>query len=461
VFTVAWPIADIRPGEELTRDWMHGMRDLTDKYTRELVWFGAPQHRNMCISAYERWRSHYDRDDVLFEHTSYSEDRGTFSLNISSPNDRSKRAFLGNNSLRASVDTRSLRAVRAVDGRRLRVLTETQVIASNLDSRFFEVVDNWSQADIIFMSHVHSDFETLLPHQVMNQQPREAAITSKALLVNAIRSFHGVETDWFPLTFNLHDEAPAFVGYCLEQFEQSEPKGDPSELRHWVADSSTATLWVVRPWSQAVHTPLVFTSNLAQIMRLKDGVPKLVSRYVLPIALCEGRKFSLRFVMIVEGRGSHFLIHLYNDFLVRMAEKEFTLDEDCLDDPRVHVTRHQSELRSEEFIRILETNHKCSWTEVLSSIRNTFRLLVTAVTEAAPPHSYETSPAGRGWYGVDVILTRDLRPVIMDVAFQPDCRTFLETNPNFYLETIDEMFDCGIVEEEDEELQGIRGFTII
>jgi hypothetical protein len=42
------------------------------------------------------------------------------------------------------------------------------------------------------------------------------------------------------------------------------------------------------------------------------------------------------------------------------------------------------------------------------------------------------SPLGFTRYGVDIIITRDLRPQLLEVTFAPDCSRAVKTDPHFY-----------------------------
>ena len=121
---------------------------------------------------------------------------------------------------------------------------------------------------------------------------------------------------------------------------------------------------------------------------------------------------------------------LWNGFWTGVAHKPYTLAQD-LDDQFCHLTKmHFFGMTSsdqtvpnptpQEFIAHMETQPGFVWKTVLAKIRGVIKKTMLAAVARCPV--MRDQPQCRAIYGVDIMLTHDFEPRLLEVQFDPACK---------------------------------------
>ncbi|XP_026494343.1 tubulin--tyrosine ligase-like protein 12 [Vanessa tameamea] len=334
----------------------------------------------------------------------------------------------------------------------LKVFSEYEFINQHLTAPGFEIVDNENDADILWYTNHFKTFKELsaTPHKFVNQFPFEYVITIKDLLAIVARrgqkklnlDENNLETlpAWLPTTFNMKTELPKLIAYYIQRQKQG-------------LDNH----WICKPYNLARGLDTYISDNLDFLCRLPMSGPKVAQKYIENPVLFERQdvglvKFDVRYVILLKSVNPTVL-YVYNNFFLRLSNKEFTLDN--FDDYEKHFTvMNYSEgvplfkLLCEDFKAAwLEQYANYNWAEVEKSIFKMFSELFTAATAKDAPCGVAKSPQSRALYAADIMLSwnendkdKFIQPKLLEVNWMPDCRRACEYYPDFYNDIFSVMF---------------------
>ncbi|GJP34751.1 hypothetical protein CLOM_g19180 [Closterium sp. NIES-68] len=183
--------------------------------------------------------------------------------------------------------------------------------------------------------------------------------------------------------------------------------------------------WIMKPWNLARSMDATVSRHLAQILRLGETGPKVCQKYISRPALFNGRKFDMRFIVLLK-RLKPLEAYLSDVFWARIANKAYSQMEDSLSDFQTHFTvmnysGHKYEhVPTHEFVRAFEQQHNVTWQSIDQSVQRMLRELLAAAVTVHP----EMQPDGdtcRAIYGVDVMLDDQFQPKLLEVTYCPDC----------------------------------------
>lgn len=75
-------------------------------------------------------------------------------------------------------------------------------------------------------------------------------------------------------------------------------------------------LWIVKPWNMARTIDTTVTRSLPALIRLVETGPKICQKYIEDPALYQGKKFDLRYIVLVRSFRP-FSVFLSNAFWVK------------------------------------------------------------------------------------------------------------------------------------------------
>lgn len=401
-YTLLWPLEDVTKGAEVTRDYAYGESNLLLRRCRLLPWI----------------------PDAL---------EGVSSDTVEPP-DSYYEAIAHENKEQLPVKVQPYIFHK---DKIFKVFTDMSQVIDSLSHPRFQLTEEEEEADIIWTYHHIKDYRKLSeerPHVMLNQFPCESIVTTKDSLAAVARRVKGGPTpDWLPETFNLQTELPQFV----KQYQLRQHRGEDNH-------------WICKPWNLARGLDTHITNNLDYIIRLREGTPKVVCKYLDDPVLFNREetgmvKFDIRYMLMLRSV-QPLRLYVYNVFWLRFANRVFSLDH--FDDYQKHFTVMNytegvelKQVHYDEFIPMFEKQYpQYSWKEVEAELFNAFKELFQAACSRPSPlgiHPYQSS---RAIYAVDVMLKwskgqngeRVIQPQILELNFCPDCARACLYHPEFY-----------------------------
>ncbi|XP_017630746.1 uncharacterized protein LOC108473591 [Gossypium arboreum] len=371
-FSILWPTQNVKRGDECTRDYLFGIGEDKQRSARLTAWFYTPQ--KYFIQEYEK---HLNKL-------------------------QSKR--LPSLSIKSSATT----VVHRSDGSALRVYTDIPQIEEFLTRPEFVITNEPKDADIIWTS-MQIDEEVkkavgITDQQYINQFPFEACLVMKHHLADTIQKAQG-SPGWLQPTYNLETHLSQLIGdYCLRKRD------------------GLNNLWILKPWNMARTIDTTVTDNLSAIIRLMETGPKICQKYIEHPALFQGKKFDLRYIVLVRSINP-LEIFLADVFWVRLANNPYSLEKHSLFEYETHFTvmnygRRLNHMNTPEFVREFEKEHQVKWLDIHQRVKSMIR---SVFESAASLHPEMHDPKSRAMYGVDVMLDASFQPKLLEVTYCPDC----------------------------------------
>ncbi|KAG8142776.1 putative Tubulin--tyrosine ligase-like protein [Naja naja] len=309
--------------------------------------------------------------------------------------------------------------------------------ASELESPRFEFTDLEQEADILYIFSHFKDYRKLSeekPHVMLNQFPCENLLTVKDCLASISRRVGDSEgPKWLPHTFNLCTELPQFISF----FQQCESRGKDNH-------------WICKPWNLARSLDTHITKNLNNIIRQRESIPKVVSKYIENPVLFHLEdvglvKFDVRYIVLLRSVNP-LKLYVYDVFWLRFSNRPFSLDD--LDDYEKHFTVMNyapeislKQIHYNEFIPLFEKQYsEYSWKTVEEDIFKAFVELFHAACAKPAPLGLCDYPSSRAVYAIDLMLKwessgdgkQHMQPQILEVNFNPDCERACKYHPTFF-----------------------------
>lgn len=134
---------------------------------------------------------------------------------------------------------------------------------------------------------------------------------------------------------------------------------------------------------------LDITRNLSEIIRQHDNpVPKVAQRYLTSPCLYNGKKFDLRYIVLVRRTNPSLIACVYNMFWTRLANKKYGLEN--LYDYECHFTvmnysnYEMTQLDYKSFIHNMEKQYDIKWDNVQKDINAAMKgkYIVTMMIDA-------------------------------------------------------------------------------
>ncbi|KAG0340073.1 Tubulin--tyrosine ligase-like protein 12 [Podila humilis] len=399
-YSIIYPIEDIPKGAMMTRDFVPA--DIKDPITRKayLQIFNDAKDAAELIAVYET---------AKLESNEIQPIEPPFVKAITNPRQSKK------------------------GDRKLRLYTTTEWVASNCKLDNVELVDSEDQADMLWFSQDFKDFDKLTKGQKINQFENESCVTFKQNLAALVKAAYG-QVPWSSTTYNLTTELAPFVGHYL-----------------WNQEHHHRNLWICKPWNLARGLQITIQDELAPLVRLRDTGPKIAQEYIQTPVLYDGRKFDLRYIVLLKSsfkdesdpsKGYEYQVMVYKMFWIRLANQPFALED--FDNYEKHFTvmnygnYNLTQLLYTQFIENFEREHadKKKWSEIQADINEAIKsIFAAAVTKPQPEgmgptdnlHPYEAFSV----YGIDVMLKDECQPVVVEVNFSPDCTRACKYDPDF------------------------------
>ncbi|KAL5995106.1 hypothetical protein ACLOJK_025164 [Asimina triloba] len=225
-----------------------------------------------------------------------------------------------------------------------------------------------------------------------------ACLVMKHHLAETIHKSHG-SPRWLQPTYNLETHLSQLIGdYFVRKRD------------------GLNNLWILKPWNMARTIDTTVTGDISAIIRLMETGPKICQKYIEHPTLFKGRKFDLRYIVLVRSMNP-LEIFLSDVFWVRLGNNPYSLDKSTLFDYETHFTvmnyiGRLNHMYTPEFVMEFEKEHQVKWSEIHERIRSVIRAVFES---AAIVHPEMHSSYSRAMYGVDVMLDSNFQPKILEV----------------------------------------------
>ncbi|XP_022731024.1 tubulin--tyrosine ligase-like protein 12 [Durio zibethinus] len=371
-YSILWPTQNVKKGDECTRDYLFGIGEDNQRSARLSAWFYTPQ--NFFIQEYEK-------------HLNKLQSKSLPSVPIKSS---------------------TTIVVHRSDGSSLRVYTDVPQVEEFLTRPEFVITNDLKDADIIWTSmQVDEEMKKavgITDQQYVNQFPFEACLVMKHHLADTIQKALG-SPGWLQPTYNLETHLSQLIGdYCLRKKD------------------GLNNLWILKPWNMARTIDTTVTDNLSAIIRLMETGPKICQKYIEHPALFKGKKFDLRYIVLVRSINP-LEIFLSDVFWVRLANNPYSLEKHSFFEYETHFTvmnygRRFNHMNTPEFVREFEKEHQVKWLDIHQRVKSMIR---SVFESAAAVHPEMHDPKSRAIYGLDVMLDDSFQPKLLEVTYCPDC----------------------------------------
>jgi tubulin--tyrosine ligase-like protein 12 len=384
-YSLMWPVRPIANGDILYRDMLNGVTEQQFRSSRLAAWFQVPK---------KYFQNQYD--------------------------------IINNRITSAHLEPEGITSheIPALD-LPVKLCTDMELFLSTLTDERFQFVPReeanviWSHSQVI----IHGEWQTeILAHQYFNQFPYEAAFVSKNGLAKSIQYFAG-DVEWFQRTYELNTELPAMMG----DFYRRERLGLDNH-------------WILKPTNMSRGMDTLVTNNLDCIIRQMETGPKICQKYIERPLLINGKKFDLRFIVLLRSI-EPLKLYCYDKFWVRTANKPFSLSYKSDPDYETHFTvmnysaYQLKTVMYHEFIESFERETGRAWAPVLENIYQVFRQVFLAAKKSFPEMHNEKS---RAIYGFDIMLDEDCVPKVLELNYCPDCKRATVQFPSF----TNDIFSC-------------------
>ncbi|KAI9309619.1 tubulin-tyrosine ligase family-domain-containing protein, partial [Cunninghamella echinulata] len=300
------------------------------------------------------------------------------------------------------------------------VYTDIATLKSQMTLTNIKWVQKPEEADIIWTSQDESaPFST---HQLVNHWQNESCLIDKYHLNKLIQSSYGT-TSWYPTTYSLDEAFSACIGDHLQQAQEHQP------------------YWITKP-------DLRIITQLEELVRQYDTptiTPQLAQHYISQPCLYNGKKFDLRFVVVLRSLQPELIISLYQPFWVRLANHKYNLSH--IDDKESHLNQTDfhplTQLDYKSFINRLEKEHHIQWDTIQSKINQSIKDVFYAASTQSQPLGLVSSTYQHdsfGIYHVDFILNDQYHPIIMEIDTVTNC-DFIHKDDNSFVNNIFSIID--------------------
>lgn len=191
--------------------------------------------------------------------------------------------------------------------------------------------------------------------KIINQFWWNGMIVSKEHLASTIKSAHikssnnsaGSCPAWLPTSYDL--SVSSELAHFVQEFTLAERTLSNSNSTTSESTGYSDNIWILKRYrgKQSVDYPI--TSNLSCALRHMDSAPRLACKYIKTPTLYQGRKFDLRFYVLVHSL-EPLVLYRHHLFIVRCANNQYSIDDlenyqkhftlmSMLDDPTIGQVR--------------------------------------------------------------------------------------------------------------------------
>jgi len=298
---------------------------------------------------------------------------------------------------------------------------ETKVFDSAQLGAPFTLVSDRASADILWLRRSVCDFASLFdesPQQLVNSFPFDFLLTVSVDLCQLARRSGGI---WMAPTFDIITELENFI----------------AEFERRAAEPNANNTWILK----GLNAPVV-TRELNEIVRFREtNRPILIQEFVSNQLLLDGKAFSYSYFFIIKSVDplEAFVIDIFQG---RMSSG--AVDLDSLHKSASFLTNDDSatfgESTFDEYLK------GAAISEGAAAIKAKSVDIIRAVVLEAisrnfkPPAVIGHYPQSRGFYAANFIVDTALRPLLLNVTFNPPTQFATTSDPEFLTKLFKTLF---------------------
>lgn len=383
-YSILWPIIPIREGDIIYRDFLPNITESQFRSYRLHPWFQIPlsEPKSMII----KWRENMYKGV------------------------RPEIPLLNRKSSEVPQE-----------GKFLKIATDLEFFLNSLNDPKF-VFTTPEDCDILWTRGKILDLNMFESDKYLNQFPYETCLVMKNLLAQTVQKTAKVA--WFPLTFDLDHEFPAFMGEFLQRQEEGEDNH-----------------WIIKPINMSRGIDSHMTNNLDFVIRSMETGPKIIQKYIERPFLLNEKKFDLRYIVLLRSV-CPLIIGVYKHFWIRSANLPFNLSHSFEFSYETHFTvmnysgHAMKHIKDVEFINYFQEKTGKSWEVTQQDIYDAIKeLFVMGINSARMERE-----KSRAIYGIDLMLDENLQPYVLEVNFCPDCERAIKYYPEFTNQVFNSLF---------------------
>eukprot|EP00759_Apiculatamorpha_spiralis_P048440 PhF_6_TR43641/c0_g1_i1/m.67060/K16609/TTLL12; tubulin--tyrosine ligase-like protein 12 len=282
------------------------------------------------------------------------------------------------------------------------VWTDVPLVEQYLKDPRFKLVEDVEAAELVWTASYTEEPVKAFPNaNYISQFQGEILFCSKSGLAGTIES-----APYLAVTYNMKTELPFFIG----EFMRRQKEGKDNH-------------WIVKPCFMARSMDMHIYRTIDPLLRVAETGPRVACKYIESPALFQGRKFDMRFVVLLRSVDP-LEVYLYDTFYIRAALQPYSLDN--IDVYEKHWTvmnyKHGVDMKKfiypKDFIAEIERQHgEGSWAPCYQKIKEMLNSTFATLSDRLPQmHNNKF----RAMYGIDVMITNELNPVILEITFSPD-----------------------------------------
>lgn len=383
-YSLLWPVIPICEGDIIYRDYLPNITETQFRSYRLYPWFQIPLSEP--IKMINKWKA------TMFQGV------------------RPEIPLLNRKSSEVPVE-----------GKVLKIATDLEFFINSLNDPKF-IFTGPEECDILWTRSKILDLNLFNSEKYLNQFPYETCLVMKNLLAQTVQKTAKVA--WFPLTFDLDHEFPAFMGEFLQRQEDGEDNH-----------------WMVKPINMTRGIDSHLTNNLDFVIRSMETGPKIVQKYIERPFLLHEKKFDLRYIVLLRSV-SPLIIGVYKHFWIRSANLTFNLSHSFEFSYETHFTvmnysgHAMKHIKDVEFISYFQEKTGKPWESTQEDIYDAIKELFVMGINSANMEREKS----RAIYGVDLMLDENLQPYILEVNFCPDCERAIKYYPEFTNQVFNSLF---------------------
>ena len=312
----------------------------------------------------------------------------------------------------------------------LRVYTDSQLVFDYLtDEQLFTRVTDPDDAHVMWLVHHPMQRSDDHPNaRFVSQFPEERHFVTKNALAATLQRHYGRPVPWLPLTFDATSE-PEVMAFMAE-----------FAARIATGDDNT---WITKPHNLARSMDMNVHLALPWLLKFAGcGVPKVLSKYVHDPCTFRERKCDMRFVVALRSLAP-LELYVHNNFLFRFSAEPFSLSDFEMYEKHFTVMNYRAPdrvvtLHDVDFVREFDEQYGAGkWQSCLDAIHATIRDAFAAMPVDA---GLANRGRFRAIYGVDMMVTRDFLPRMLEITFSPDNRRLCKQRPTVFNELFATLF---------------------